>query len=220
MSLSCGCSGFRRCFVVAVCPEGWGHRRGPDGAPTGPEGWEHRRVWRAEPRKSGGPKSWGAPKGGGAEGWGHRRLDGPNPEKVGAKGWGPGRWGLKGEAQRRRGSNGGEGQNFALFFPSPATIFALFVWTLECARVEFSGWRVKTRRPQSPAGPKIVTGEGKQKSDILDCPAEEGPAEEISAEGSRGFDRERSGRGGSSRGVPAEGVSRRMVWEYGGLGHQ
>ena len=67
--------------------------------------------------RGGGPKEWGPkhrksvlPEGWGPEGWG------PNPEK----GWGPEGWGPEGW-----GPEGWGAQNFALFFPSPATIFLL-----------------------------------------------------------------------------------------------
>ena len=77
---------------------------GPGGV-RGPEG---SRAERGGAERSGGPKGWGL-KGGGPEGWGPAalRLEGWGPEGVGAR-------------------RGGGAQNFALFFPSPAPIFALF----------------------------------------------------------------------------------------------
>ena len=74
---------------------------------------------------------------------------GPEPRKSGGpKGGGPEGWGAR---------------NFALFFPSPATKFVLFFpllvvlsWnfggvqsagTLKCARLEFSGCRVRAPAP-------------------------------------------------------------------------
>ena len=76
--------------------------------------------------EGGGPEG-GGPEGGGAEGWG-------------AEGWGAGGWGVGGCRVEGWGPGGWEGpeggprrvgprraQNFALFFPSPALIFVLFL---------------------------------------------------------------------------------------------
>ena len=68
---------------------------------VGPEGWG------TDLEKVGEPRGWG-PKGLGPEGWGPRRV-------------GPAVWGARRVGARRRGA-----QNFALVFPSPAPIFALF----------------------------------------------------------------------------------------------
>ena len=78
-------------------------------------------------------------------------------KKLGPKGGA-----TKGGATKGRGPKGG-GQNFALFFPSPAPMFVLSVSLWGSSRVflvvfgsagavtcslEFSGCRVKPRRPQ------------------------------------------------------------------------
>ena len=104
----------------------------------GPEGWGP---------EGGGPKG-GGPKGGGPEGWGPRRV-GARRVAWGPKGGGPEGWGA---------------QNFALFSLSRRKIrsfppsLGVFSWnfggvfeggTLKCARLEFSGCRVKPRRPRS-----------------------------------------------------------------------
>ena len=134
------------------------------------------------------------------------QATGPNPEKVGARRVGA-RWGPK-HGARRVG-----GPKFSRFFPSPDAKFVLFfsLWvssrgilvvlragTLKCARLEFSGCRVKPRRPQSSQetctfeGPRLqkhhqnstrrhpkgknrtnfAAGEGKRKSEILGGPGE------------------------------------------------
>ena len=85
----------------------------------GLSGWGAVRVRMVRLPGSVGPEGWeprrvGAPKGGGPEGCGAKKGGrGPKPEKSG----GPEGWGA---------------QNFAFFFPSPATIFALFdsLWGL------------------------------------------------------------------------------------------
>ena len=111
------------------------------------EGWGFE-GWGAQPRKSGAPK--GAPKGGGSKG-GVRK--GAEPRKNGApKGGGP----------------KGGGPKISRFFcslPPEISFFLLslgvFSWnfggvlktgTLKCARLEFSGCRVKPRRPRSRRG--------------------------------------------------------------------
>ena len=82
-----------------------------------------------------------------------RRTMGRSQKNGAPKGWGPEGWGA---------------QNFAFFFPSPATMFILssLSWgssrgilvaflnagALKCSRLEFSGCRVKPRRPQSRRG--------------------------------------------------------------------
>ena len=70
-------------------------------------------VWVGWGPEGVGPRRGGAPKGG------PRRVGGPNLERWGPEGWGPELLGPKGW-----GPEGGA-QNFALFFPSPATIFFL-----------------------------------------------------------------------------------------------
>ena len=76
----------------------------------GPEGLRTRRV---------GPEMWGP------EGWG------PNPEK----GWRQEGWG---QEEWARSPEGWGAQNFALFFPSPASIFILFFSLWGSSRVFFS----------------------------------------------------------------------------------
>ena len=96
--------GPRRVGPRRVGPEGWG------------PGWSGPRRVGAKPRKSEGPKLWGpeggAPKGGAPKG---------GAPKGGARRVGPRRVGARRVAARRVGA-----QNFALFFPSPATVFILF----------------------------------------------------------------------------------------------
>ena len=72
----------------------------------------------------GAPKG-GSPKGGSPEGWG---PEGWGPEGWGPEGWSPEGWGA---------------QNFALFFPSPATKFSV----LPSLGVEF-WWCLKRRDAQ------------------------------------------------------------------------
>ena len=94
-----------------VVRSGWGRSRSEWCG--GPGQWGPARG--AGALKGGGTE--GGPTGGaptGPEGWGHRR--------VGARKVGP-----KGEAQRGGEGQGVGGQNFALFFFSPATSFALFL---------------------------------------------------------------------------------------------
>ena len=102
-------------------------------------------------------------QGGGSSNGGGRKGGGPTQEKVGARMVGARTLGARTVEARRVGA-----QNFALFFPSPATIvflFSLSCWsfrgilvvfeapgTLKCARLEFSGCRVKPRRPRSRLG--------------------------------------------------------------------
>ena len=91
----------------------------------------------------------------------------------------------KGGAPNGGGPNGG-GPKFRAFFPSPATVFILFslFWSfswnfggvqstgaLKCARLEFSGCRV--RAPAARSGGR----EREKKSENLGGPAEGGPAE-------------------------------------------
>ena len=82
---------------------------------------------------------------------GPRRVGGPNLERWGPEGWGPRRGG---------GTQGwgpeGWGPKISRFFPSPATIFFLssLSWAsrgrvLQCARLEFSGCRVRTAAARS-----------------------------------------------------------------------
>ena len=80
-------------------PEGWGPH--PTQKKWGPEGWGPEGCG-PKPRKSGGPKGGG-------------------PEKVGARRVGARRVGAQRVEPRRVGA-----QNFAPFFPSPATKFVLF----------------------------------------------------------------------------------------------
>ena len=92
-----------------------------------------------------GPELWG-PEGWGSEGWG---TEGWGPEGGGEEGWGPEGW---------------VAQNFALFFPSPATgsflsslswvssrgILVVFLKAaaLKCACLEFSGCCSTRRHPR------------------------------------------------------------------------
>ena len=116
----------------------------------GPEGWGPRRV--------------GAPKGGGPEGWG------PKPRKSGGpKGGGP-----KVGGPKVGGPEGGGPKISRFFFPSPAAKFVLFfpLWgssrgilgwclkrRLKCARLEFSGCRVRAPAARS-GGAAGVSGRG------------------------------------------------------------
>ena len=100
-----------------------------------------------------GPKG-GGPKGGGPKG------GGPNPEKVGARRVGPEGWGPEGW-----GPEGWGAQNFALFcslsrrkirsFLPSLGVFSLNFGgvlktkTLKCARLEFSGCRVRAPAARS-----------------------------------------------------------------------
>ena len=100
--------------------------------------WWGPKGWGAKPRKSGGPKGGGL----------SRR---PKPRKSG---------GPRGGAQKGARTVGA--QNFALFSPLPPQFFLLFsisfglfrgilvvfgsAGALKCARLEFSGCRVKPRR--------------------------------------------------------------------------
>ena len=75
------------------------------------------------------------------------------------------RWGFEGWGFERWGAEGWGAQNFALFFPSPAAKFVLSfpLWgsfrgilvvflktgTLKCARLEFSGCRVRAPAARS-----------------------------------------------------------------------
>ena len=70
-------------------------------------------------------------------------------------------------------------QNFALFFFSPAPMFALFLslgrssrgcldaGAVKCLRLEFSGCHVKPRRPPKPSGFHSTTG--RQGGHLLSC---------------------------------------------------
>ena len=76
-------------------------------------------------QKGGAPKG-GAPKGGGPKGGGPKG-GGPEPRKSGApKGGAPKGGAPEGWGPRRVGARTVGAQNFALFFPSPATVFILF----------------------------------------------------------------------------------------------
>ena len=140
-------------------PKGWG----PEG--WGPEGWGGPNLEKVGPRRVGprrvgprrvGPEGWGAPKGWGPEGWG--------PEGWGPEGWGPKP--RKSGAPRRVGGPEGWGAQISLFFfPFPATIslFSVSLWVssrgilvvfeasraLKCARLEFSGCRVRAPAARS-----------------------------------------------------------------------
>ena len=74
-----------------------------------------------------GPEGWAKPRKSGAQKGGSR-------EGCGPEGWGPEGWDES-------------APNFALFFPSPATMFALFVLSLGVLLVEF-WWCLKRRGPQ------------------------------------------------------------------------
>ena len=142
----------------------------------GPEGWGPRGVgaqrgggseeWGPKPRKSGGPKG-GGPKGGGPEEWGPRGVGAQNQKKWEPEGWGPRGVGARRVVARKVGARRVGPTNSRFFFPSPAPSFRMYVslsggllvefsWclkrrTLKCARLEFSGCRVKPRRqPESP----------------------------------------------------------------------
>ena len=92
------------------------------------------------------------PGGVGAEGSGARGV-GPRPRKSqGTKGWGRKGGGPKGRAPQRGGSKGGGpkagGPKFALFFPSPAPIFALFLsLSLSGGLLVEIWWCLKRRDP-------------------------------------------------------------------------
>ena len=113
----------------------------------GGEGW----CLKGDPNK----EEVGAPKGWGAERWGAPKGGGPEPGKGGAP---------KGRGPRRVGRP----KISRFFFPFPATV-SLFLClsggllvgilvvfgsagAVKCARLEFSGCRVKPRRPQSRGG--------------------------------------------------------------------
>ena len=111
------------------------------------------------PEGVGGPKGRGGPKGWGAKGWG------PEPRKSGAP-----KGGRRVGAPKGGAPKGGGPKISRFFFPSPAAKFVLFfhillvvsltfggVWSagaLKCARLEFSGCRVKPWRPRNKSGQK------------------------------------------------------------------
>ena len=118
----------------------------------------------------------GAPKGGALKGGAPK---GRCPER-----WGPEGWGTKGSGTK----------NFALFVPSPATIFILFPSLGGVVPWNFGGviegWDPQTCTFQGPSVSKTPpkfnettpkrrkkNGRGKNKSEILGGPAEGGPAE-------------------------------------------
>ena len=130
---------------------------------------------------------------GGPKGGARRNVRGPRGG-VGVRRVGARRVGHRSVGARRRWA-----QNFALFFHSPATIFFLsslswgssrgnlVFWsagTLKCAHLEFSGCRVKPRRPQRA---KMGSGEGKKNAKFW------------------AVRRRWSGGGGSGAGVPGRG---------------
>ena len=110
-----------------------------------------------------------ARKGGGTEGL--------NPDKVGAEGWGPERWGPncgprrvglegrapKGGAQRERGGPRVEGPKFRAFFPLSPPPFSLFLSLSGRLLVEF-WWCLKRQDPQTPPKTREDTQRGKKRS--------------------------------------------------------
>ena len=132
-------------------------RWSPEGLGPNPEKVGARRVGA---RKGWGPEGWG-PKGGV-----------PNPEKVGRRGGGPEGWGPEGWGA----------QNFALFFPSPAhkirsflPSLGVFSWNfggvssagaLKCARLEFSGCRVRAPAARSDVLERRSRQSGEGKSHL------------------------------------------------------
>ena len=133
----------------------------------GPEGW--RRVvpeGGTQTKKKWGPERVGRRKVGGPEG-----VGGPNLERV--------------EPRKGGAPKGGRPKISRFFFPFPATVFALFVslWgssrgilvvfgsagAVKCARLEFSGCRVKPRRPQSRGGFTPTARSLETAETIADC---------------------------------------------------
>ena len=124
----------------------------------GSEGWGARRVGgpKGGAQKGGAPKG-GAPKGGGPEGWGPEGVGAQTQKKWGPEGWGPEGWSPEGWSPERWSPEGWGAQNFALFSLSRQKIRSFPLWgssrgilvvflkagTLKCARLEFSGCRVR-----------------------------------------------------------------------------
>ena len=101
----------------------------------------------ARAKPSGGPKG-GGPKGGGPKGGG--------PKGGGPKGGGPKGGGPKGGGPKGGGPKGGEPQISRFFSLSRHKIRSFLpslgvFGALKCARLEFSGCRVKPRRPRQRA---------------------------------------------------------------------
>ena len=159
---------------------------------------------------------------------------------------GPEEWGLRRVgAPKGGGQKGGEAQNFALFSLS-RSIFALFVslWVssrgflvvsgsagaVKCVRLEFSGCRVKPRRPQSRRGftrqpraqTRIFEGPGLHKPTKFN---DKTPRERETKRAKVGWERGkkernfgRSGGGRSGRGRSGRGGSGRGRVSGGGSG--
>ena len=178
-------------------PKGWWARRvgGPKGG--GPEGWGARRVGGP---KGGGPEGWGArrvggPKGGGPEGWGARKVEPRKveprkvePRKVEPRKVEPRKVEPRKLEPRKVEPRKVVGPKFRAFFPLRHKIrsflpslggllvelwWCLKAGNLKCARLEFSGCRVrpagnKKREilgpppfgPPSPSGPHFLLGLG------------------------------------------------------------
>ena len=189
---------------------------------------------KAGPPRVGAPKG-GAPKGGGLERWragwvffsfSHLHIVFFSRKGGGPEGWGPEsreKW-----RPRRVEAPKSAGPKISwFFFPLPPQNFVLFFlsgvfsWnfggvlktkTLKCARLEFSGCRVKPRRPTPPKFHE-KTPERREKSEILGGPAEAGPAEAGPNQGvvrTRGWSEPGGG--------PNQGVVRTRGWSEPGGG--
>ena len=172
---------------------------------------KHRRIHTRQAPKGGAPK-------GGA----------PTPEKWGPEGWGPRRVGGPEGWARRVGPQRVGGPKFRACFFLSHHHFALFVslWvssrsilvvfevpgTLKCARLEFSGCRVKCWRPRScrgftpqPETPNVHICPSLHKNHQNSTrrhPERHKKSEMVAVEGKKEQNFGRSGRGGS-RGVQA-----------------
>ena len=110
---------------------------------------------------------------------GVRRVGSPTQKKWSPEGWGPEGWGPEGWGPKMWGPEGWGAQNFALFFPCPTAKFVLFfpLWRSSrgilvvfeapglsnCARLEFSGCRVRAPAARSGIGRsrgRAVQGKG------------------------------------------------------------